>query len=170
MLANITCVCVPIQSASYRDFIATVAITWQTMNEVMMLPKWQAAASILLVFIITGRTQGKCKVLVFCKQTTTLWSYSKIWSDGYGNNSEKGWGETAACYTQGWQQTFKIELKTTRHRNCNLADLTLRQTPRAFRVLAISFVFDSLYFTDTPTEKVLELENHKTGRSRKDMS
>jgi hypothetical protein len=37
------------------------------MNEVMMLPKWQAAASILLVFIITGRTQGKCKAIVLCK-------------------------------------------------------------------------------------------------------
>jgi hypothetical protein len=37
------------------------------MNEVMVLPKWQAAASILLLFIITGRTQGKCKVLVVCK-------------------------------------------------------------------------------------------------------
>jgi hypothetical protein len=29
------------------------------MNEVMVLPKWQAAASILLVFVITGCTQGK---------------------------------------------------------------------------------------------------------------
>jgi hypothetical protein len=40
------------------------------MNELMMMmmmPKWQAAASILLVFIITGRSQGKCEVLVLCK-------------------------------------------------------------------------------------------------------
>ena len=62
------------------------------MNEVMMLPKWQAAASILLVFIIAGRTQGKCKVLVLCQYKAALWSYSKIWSDGYGNDSEKGVG------------------------------------------------------------------------------
>jgi hypothetical protein len=39
------------------------------MKEVMMMmmPKWQTAASILLVFVITGRTQGKCKVLVLYK-------------------------------------------------------------------------------------------------------
>jgi hypothetical protein len=29
------------------------------MNQMMMLPKWQTAASILLVFVITGCTQGK---------------------------------------------------------------------------------------------------------------
>jgi hypothetical protein len=82
----------------------------------------------------------------------------------------RGWGDIAGCYTRGWRQTFKIELETTRYRNCILAGLTLRQTPRAFRVPTLPFVFYSLHFNDNPNEEVLELENHKTGRSRKDMS
>jgi hypothetical protein len=80
-----------------------------------------------------------------------------------------GWGDIAVSYTQEWRQTFKIELKTTRYRNRNLVGLNLRQTSKAFRVPALLSVLHSLHFNDTPTEEVLELENHKTGRSRKDM-
>jgi hypothetical protein len=71
-------------------------------------------------------------------------------------------GEIAGCYTQGWREMFKIELKTTRYRNCNLMRLTYCQTPGAFRVPALSFVFHLLNFNDTPTEVVFQLENHKT--------
>jgi hypothetical protein len=52
-------------------------------------------------------------------------------------------GEIAGCYTQGWRETFKIELKTTRYRNCNLTRVTCCQTP------ALSFVLYLLNFNDT---------------------
>jgi hypothetical protein len=48
------------------------------MNEMMMLlPKWQAAASILLVFVITGCTQGKLQGLWFVYITKQLFEVTR---------------------------------------------------------------------------------------------